>query len=511
MAETEERRGGRRRSDDERPKLDLKVKIDVISEIAMMRSCCKDERVRKKYAPIVPPDYFLGPGHADIWGGVVELNRRGLDYSRDVMQGIIGEELAATLDGYVSRAGAEVESDRNLVQHVASLKWDKARADVAGVLLPEFYEALRDPTTDPANLQLLADKVAKALRVRDLRHLRGVDSVMTEMERELRGRLEGTSIVRLGIHDLDFYGPDDYVVRNGVSVCLGMDENGNRDNPYPRIVPGMAPGMNTVITGESGSGKTVLTANVIIGLVMQEKRVLWGAWEQRPKYSLELITEIMTGISRGDMWAGMFGEEEIEELKYRGKHLRDFLMFFDSPFGRDAIKTKYRGEMNERNLNTVHEYVSTSGCNVAILDVFRDALEESRPEDEIRALKRIQGIAIETNSHIAMVQHINIKQAEGGKPKRGNVMGTGDWINKADNAFAVWADREKHKLEVHILKQRHGRWPLAVELDCDFEFSRIGKGRSIVVKDDGERSEMDEFLGGSSTDRAPSQRRKRRT
>ena len=50
---------------------------------------------------------------------------------------------------------------------------------------------------------------------------------------------------------------------------------------------------------------------------------------------------------------------------------------------------------------------------------------------------------------------------------------------------ALWKSMDDNVLELDVLKQRYGKWPLAVEFDWDPEFGSLDKGRSIAYEKPG--------------------------
>ena len=50
------------------------------------------------------------------------------------------------------------------------------------------------------------------------------------------------------------------------------------------------------------------------------------------------------------------------------------------------------------------------------------------------------------------------------------------------------------KIELHILKQRHGKRPQVVECDWDPEYGLIEGGKTIAVERPGEKGEVDNYL-----------------
>jgi hypothetical protein len=471
----------------------VKVAIDPVNEAVMLAAVIVDEQARQRYANL-PSDYFFGAGHPEMWAGVQEMFRRGLDYSVETMQSIAGGAFdVQVLDEYVR---ARPSAPANLAHHVKCLRWDKTRAEAARGVVPLFIEALRDPVADPDRVKSLARQIGQSFTGHgDLRYLRDSHSVVTEHAHELRARRAGRAVYPFGIRALDFYGSGDKRTRkiDGVEVEQSLEG-------HARMVPGLAPGLTTAVTGLSGSGKTTLTAQFVLAQAELGKKVLWGAWEQMPGMSLELVALQSLGISRTDFMSGRFTEDDERTVLEEMERLGQYIKFFELPFGRARGD---KGEhLNDRNLDLIHQYVAESQCQLFIADVFRYALHEQRPDEESMAIKRMNAIGKEQRCHIMLINHLSLKDVErrdDKRPTRDVVMGSSGWINDTDNVIAThlrgsYESVPNDKIEIHILKQRYGTWPQVVECEWDPEYGHVGEGQTIELAKPGERGVLDEFL-----------------
>lgn len=460
----------------------VRIIFDTTNEIVVMGSVVNDEKARKKYINL-PSDYFHGPGHAEMWAGIQELFQRGLEYDPETMRTIVGDKFDVDkLDAIVKQTPTP---PANLSHHISLLRWDKTRYEVAKGILPLLIDALRDNTTDAERVMSLAKQVGQAFTgASDLRYIRTAESVVRAHSHELTARREGRALYPFGFPGLDRYTEEhpEWKISKG----------------DPRMVPGVAPGGTTALTGLSGAGKTTWTANFLIKQAKLKRKTLWAAWEQTSEMSLEKTAAISLGLGLSDVMAGRYTTEEQKEIESEMLRLGEYLTFFELPFGR------VRGEKNERfndkNLDVIHQYVAESGCDIFIADVFKYALNETRPEDESRAIKRMNAIGRDCRSHMMLVHHLNLKEVEGRqdkRPTRDVVMGSSGWINDLDTVLALHCPGlfggAEDKMEVHILKQRFGRWGHAVEFDWDPAHGYIEgtSGRTIVVDAAESRSAAD--------------------
>ena len=250
------------------------------------------------------------------------------------------------------------------------------------------------------------------------------------------------------------------------------------------MIPGARPGKITVVTGLSGSGKSTLTARIVLGQIRQKRKVLYGAWEMDGGMTLELLAILSLGWSRTKLMKGEISEEELAVFTERMEQISPYVRFMKNPFrmgiggGRPS---------NERNLDLVAGYIADSGADFFVADLWERCLEHDEPNDEKRALFRQQAICEELGVHGLLVHQQLIKEVEkrpDKRPTREGNKGSGAWVEVADTMLGVhnpskWKPVPEDSLEVCILKQRWGKWPLAVEFDWDPECGKITGGTSV--------------------------------
>jgi len=275
-----------------------------------------------------------------------------------------------------------------------------------------------------------------------------------------------------------------------------------------RLVPGAAPGKVTVLTGVSGGGKSTVAALMALGLARQGRRVLFGAWEMGDGTTLELLALQSLGWSRTLFATGLVTDEEAEQHRVRMESIAGWVRFWKMPFGVD------RGVRwsNDSALDAVHAAMADSGCEVAIFDLWKRCLVDTSPDAEEHALVRQQAIAEETKCHVILVQQQRLKDVEtrpDKRPTREGIKGSAAWVEVADTILGVHDQSlfkrvDQTTLELLVLKQRFGRWPLAVEFDWTPDVGQICNGRSVDYDPSGgSRSELDDWMGVSGAKRKP--------
>jgi len=488
-------REDRKRNDAPEP---IVIPHDPVNEAALLAAAlASSEEQLDKLLLRARADHFQTRLFADAWQAIAEARRRKLSVDIAVVEKLAGEDAARAL-ARVAEDGAP----QNPAWHLENLLWDSARAGAARGPVPAFLEALRDPRAEPERVRALARSIVVAFDGYEERsHLLEPKQLVRDQMREVEERVAGRATFPFGLPGLDRY------------------EDGRR-----RMLPGAKPGMVTTVTAVSGAGKSTLTAHLTLGLAGWEhradgsgydppespegRRVIYGAWEPSGGMTLELLATISLGWSRTAMSDPQNVEgspirtpEGREVLRARMDEITDRVRFWANPF------RKRRGEKpsNERNLDLVHGYLADSGCDVFVADLWKRCLRYTDPESEEEALVHQQAMIEELRMHAVLLQQQRLKDIEmrpDKRPTREGIKGSGAWIEISDNIVAphrpaLWKKLEDNKLEIFVLKQRWGIWPLGIEFDWDPDRGAVWGGRSIEYDRPGDGNDMDVSVAGS--------------
>jgi replicative DNA helicase len=478
----ERRKPARTKHDRELREKVATIPIDPVNEQVVIAAAIVSPEHRKRLVRLFLPEHFHAKGHPAAWSALTEIDRRGLQYDPATVRQLSGGEADAEyLDALIAERPAVPP---NLQFHVECVHTDKKRSDVREPL-NEFLDALHDTTTDIDQLRRLAKRIGVIFDgAGTLRFLRDTNTVFanaTKRIRERRARFASGMVgYPYGIPGLDRF------------------EDGT-----PRLIPGMAPGLMTLVVGESGNGKTTVTNQLVLAQAEMQKRTLHGAWEQDGEDNLEALAAYSLGLSRAALRIGAIDDAEEENVIREMDRLRPFLTFFELPF--DRSRGKKQKVVNETNLDVIHEHVEQSGCDIAIFDLFAKALVETKPDDEKRALDRMLGIAKETSTHLILLHHLNkadLRDRPDRRPTRESIKGSTAWVDAFDTIFGLYIpDKWKpgvvsNTLEMHILKQRYGSWPLAVEFDYSAATGVVTNGRSFDLTCVDADDSLNTFLDG---------------
>lgn len=449
----------------ERRAVELVFQADPITEQVVLAAAMADEKIARELSGKIPPDSFLAAAHAASWVAIRETVRRGLGRDPATIAKLAQGAVEVAYLAEIASARPTAPDRPTLDFHVGQLLWDRQRHVAMTGPVAALLEAV-EKNESPERVRTLARQIGTSFDGwSDRRHLHDPEELIRQQVADARLRMAGRAVHSFGIDGLDFY--DD-----------ASEQPGAR-----RMVPGAAPGLVTVVTGCPGAGKSTVVARLALGLARQKRRVLFGAWEMTPGTTLELIACLSFDWSRSDLIAGRIDEEQLERLQGRMRQISRYVRFLANPFRRQAGGKS----SNARNLDSIQGYIADSGCDVFVADLWKRCLVEVRPEDEEEALYRQQAMVEEMGVHAILVQQQRLKDVEqraDKRPTREGIKGSGAWTEVPDNILgvhrpALWKAIPDNVLEIDVLKQRFGKWPLAIEFDWDPDKGQINGGRSV--------------------------------
>jgi replicative DNA helicase len=447
---------------------------DVVNEQVILAAAVADwDGEAGKLLDRLQPDTFLHEDHRAAWAALQEMRRRKLQYDPATLK----QYLTKADPGYLQKlVSMRPDAPANLGHHLDGLLWDRKRANAVQGPIAALLEAVRNPSEEPERVRALARHVAEAFQgeAGRGRFLADGNEVVRSQMDEVRRRIAGHATYTYGIKGLDY----------------------DLETKERRVLPGPAPGQVTVFTAISGGGKTTAAGRVTLGIAKQRRKVLYGAYEMGPGMTLELLACMSLGWSRSKLLKGMTQNPEAKgekmstletlQIEERMHAIHPWVSFMRNPF-------RQRGGQkasNQRNLDTIQEHIVDSGCQVFVADLWKRCLVDARPEAEEDALYQQQAMAEETRTHHILLQQQRLKDIEARpdkRPTREGIKGSGAWTEIADTILGfhlpgMWKNIANDKMEIFVLKQRHGEWPIGAEFDWSGEYGSITGGVSVEYK-----------------------------
>jgi replicative DNA helicase len=459
---------------------EVRLDHDVVNEAVVVAAACCSAEARTALVERVPADAFLEPRHSAAWTALRELERQHLAFDVATLPTLAAGVDASYIDELLK---LRPTPPPNLEHHVQTLFWDRARVNAWGGPIAQLIQAVRDPRADRARVQALVRQIGQAFDgFGDRQHLEDPSRVVRDQVEEIRQRRDGKALYPLGIQAIDAV----------------VDSDG-----CPVVMPGLAPGQVTLVTGITGSGKSTFVANLILGQARRKRKVLVGAWELNSGLTLELLATISLGWSRSAVTLGNVTDEHLQQLEDKMVAISRWVRFVRNPFNLDEeLGAK---PSNNQNLDLIRGYIADTGCDVSVFDLWERCLVDDSPGGEKFALYRQQKIADKTRSHVVIVQQQNVKQLmarDDKRPSQETVKGNGAYVEIADNIFgchrpAMFKAVPDNTAEILFLKQRRGRSGFIVECDWDADRGQLSNGREVQHDHGGSSGAMEEFLGTS--------------
>jgi replicative DNA helicase len=449
------------------------ITIDSANEGFVIGYLASDSVLFGRFAREIVSEHFAARENREAWDALLAMHRQKLEFTPAAIEVKAGAAVARHI---AEMADAVAGAPHNVDWHVRTLIFDSARMRAARTTVPALVDGLKDPTADADKMRTLARAVLTTFTgFEDRKYLVVPEPMIERQIADIRARAN-RSAWGYGIDSLDFYEKKD----NGEIVR--------------RMNPGPERGQVTVVTGVSGGGKTTVTSNIVLGLRRVRRKVLYGAWEMNAGTSLELLATIDLGFSRSRVRDGIVTEKQLDALRDRMHELSEDVLFLDNPFQRTGGDKR---KSNDYNLDKLQSYILESGADVFIGDLWKRCLTDASTDAEEDALYRQQAMAHDGNYHAILLQQQRLKDVEqrpDKRPTREGIKGSGAWVEVADtiigcNRPSLWKDIPDDTLELIILKQRYGAWPLVVEFDWDADRGKISDGRSLAYRRPGEADE----------------------
>lgn len=477
----------------------LTIEHDVVSEQLVLAAALGSTLARTRVLAKLRAETMLDPDHSKILNAIAKANAQNLEPTAETISQITG---GAITRQYVDELRAMNVPIENLDHHIEGVLWDSAKLRAAEGPVTELIKSIKDPTITRERIRALARQVGLSFDGVGRQHYLDGKRLVADAMVQVRKRKQIVAGHSFGIPGLDSY-------PKGSRNRKGQIIEGN-----PILVPGTAPGKCSLVTAISGGGKSSVVAAGVLGMARMGRKVLFAPWEVGPEDTLELMSIISVAqridptVTRTAALAGTLSPEQEAMVEAAMQKIAQQVSFVKLPFGKQQGVRHTHDEV----LDAIHGYIADSGCDIAVFDLWRRAFRRMKDvADEEEALYRMQAIAEETQCHILLVHQQRLKDIElrsNPVPTREGIKGSSAWVDVMDTILGIYLPGLQKKLarstiEIHILKQRFGEWPLAVEYDWDPEVVGLTNARFVEYRpgdavQDRPKNTVDSFLGGAN-------------
>lgn len=451
---------------------------DASNEMVVFRAAIADETARRYVVRRLSASEFLAPGHAPYFGALKRLEDENLAYDPEVMRRFVAEEGGDADGSYLRELERTAKVPENLEWHVATLAWDATRARVLEGPVDQLIEDLKDPKADAERVAATARGIAKSLEARaGRRAIRRPEELHRSYVAEVRARRVSKKTFPLGFAALE-----------------------------EKLTEGTKPGRTSVWAGLSGSGKSMLMAEILIRQARLGRRPLLCAWEMDPESMLDVMASSITNVPLKQIVQGELDDEEEANVELATGWIASKIDFMDYPFTHRRVtmgRDRQRRETNDDRLDVLEGYLAESGCDFIVYDLWERMLCDLSYEGITRALYRQQAIHKEYRVHGAIVHQLRGKDVErraDKRPTREAIKGVGAFVEVADLIFGIHRDGHLKNvpddtIELICLKQRKGVANWAFRFEWIPKVCRIRGGEEVSYDPGLDAAEFDVISG----------------
>lgn len=192
----------------------------------------------------------------------------------------------------------------------------------------------------------------------------------------------------------------------------------------------------TLYAGTNGSGKSLITGQIALGLIKQDQKVCIMSFEMKPKRTIERMLRQFSGTDLENPLLKNKLEVNNQYLERLKKFSTGKLWLYDQ-----------QGTTNSSQVISVARYCAVE---LGITHIFVDSLMKCvRGEDDYNAQKsfvdELTALARDHNVHIHLIHHIRKLSSEEVKPNKNDIKGTGAIADQVDNVLLMFRNKAKER------------------------------------------------------------------
>ena len=192
----------------------------------------------------------------------------------------------------------------------------------------------------------------------------------------------------------------------------------------------------TLYAATNGSGKSLITGQIALGLIKQDQKVCIMSFEMKPKRTILRMTRQFSGTDLDNPILK-------NKLEINNQYLERL-----KTFSTGKLWLYYQqGTTNSGQVIAVARYCAVE---LGITHIFVDSLMKCvRGEDDYNAQKafvdELTALARDHNVHIHLIHHIRKLSSEEVKPNKNDIKGTGAIADQVDNVLLMFRNKAKER------------------------------------------------------------------
>jgi twinkle protein len=200
------------------------------------------------------------------------------------------------------------------------------------------------------------------------------------------------------------------------------------------------PGEVTVWAGSNGSGKSLMTGQVALGLMKQNQKICIASFEMKPKITLKRMIRQFAGKSM----------ESNNYVQTPDAQKRDAYGRFKIFVDKKLYLYDQQGTVNAQMIEALCHHCATKlGVQHMIIDSLMKCVPgEDSYNDQKNFVDKLTAIARDQDIHIHLVHHIRKLASEEVRPSKSDLRGSSSITDQVDNVLILWRNKKKqHSLE----------------------------------------------------------------
>jgi len=196
----------------------------------------------------------------------------------------------------------------------------------------------------------------------------------------------------------------------------------------------------TVWAGLNGSGKSMMTSQVALGLVKQKQRVCIASFEMKPKVTLKRMIRQFSGKSlESTNYQLTPVQQKLDAITRFKTFANNYMYFYDQ-----------QGTVRPEIIIAMCKYCAEElGITHIVVDNLMKCISgEDNYNGQKDFVDQLTSVARDYNIHIHLVHHIRKLANDEIRPSKSDLRGSSSITDQVDNVLILWRNKKKeHELQ----------------------------------------------------------------